>query len=329
MEIKCNCTNGNCIKSSEEVLKNLDNQYKPCVECKDFNFKKFRPISDQIDLSYINSQLGRCRCEHRHLDVVMAHVAKILIEEGISDMNLTLRKVGKPLLTPGYPINNIPYLPKRSMVILFPSINHITAERIVNEVQEVKGVLKGDIKNTIGIEDSDKDAKTYELLSGCDIRCDVINTANEPICIYKPQRKIHIEIAKPVSPKIIALEKSMTKYENPKILDCTCGPGTLGIAALKLGASKVVFNDLWYPAATTTLMNLEINNFPVLSQTDNQKGLIGIGKKFEVYCMDVRDLKNSLSEKFDIGLVDAFPGVDYSSFVNAVHKICEEVVILD
>ena len=45
--------------------------------------------------------------------------------------------------------------------------------------------------------------------------------------------------------KIENLIKVLEKYDKPTVLDCTCGPGTLGIAALKAGAGKVIFNDLW------------------------------------------------------------------------------------
>ena len=55
----------------------------------------------------------------------------------------------------------------------------------------------------------------------------------------------------------------MRDLNRPTVLDCTCGPGTLGIACLKAGAQKVVFNDIWNPAIETTLINLEVNGFPV------------------------------------------------------------------
>lgn len=123
-------------------------------------------------------------------------------------------------------------------------------------------------------------------------------------------------------------KKVLDNYNKPKIVDCTCGPGTLGIAALKAGASKVVFNDLWYPACQTTAMNLEINGFPV-ELLGNKKGLIAVGDNFKVYCMDIQDLKTVLNEKFEVCLVDVFPGVDSTEFVNSIRKICREVVLID
>ncbi len=63
-----------------------------------------------------------------------------------------------------------------------------------------------------------------------------------------------MEFSKPVSPKVEALKKVIEKYKNPSVLDCTCGPGTLGITCLKAGAKRVVFNDIWYPAAKMTFI---------------------------------------------------------------------------
>ena len=79
--------------------------------------------------------------------------------------------------------------------------------------------------------------------------------------IYKNQAEIHVEFSKPISPKIEVLKKIIEKYKEPTVLDCTCGPGTLGITCLKSGAKRVVFNDLWYPAAKMALLNLEVNGF--------------------------------------------------------------------
>ena len=40
------------------------------------------------------------------------------------------------------------------------------------------------------------------------------------------------------------------------------------------------------------------------------------------------DLKNILSEKFDICIIDTFPGVDTADFVESVKEMCREVVII-
>lgn len=326
MEVICKCRD-NCIKSKSEVLKNSKNFYNPCDNCKEFKLKKSSPLTQQININVLDSDFGRCICGKRHLDVVMAHVLKIMIEEGIKDADSPLRNVCSPLITPAYPLNCVPYLRENSLAILAEDINKECAQRIVKEIPEVKGVLKGKLRDTVGVKDSRSEPNTYELLCGCDLRCDIVNTPWGPLCLYKYQGQIHIELPKPSSPKIMILKKVLSKYDKPSILDCTCGPGTLGIAALLSGASWVVFNDLWFPACQNTLMNLEINGFPVSDQEKN-KGLIATGDKFKVYCLDIKDLNESLDEKFDVCLIDVFPGVKTNEFTEAVRDICKEVIII-
>jgi hypothetical protein len=201
------------------------------------------------------------------------------------------------------------------------------AEKIVKEVREVKGVLKGDARKTVGIKDSDSNPHVYELLAGCDLRCDIIQTPYGALGIYKYQHEIHIEFPTVASPKIEILEKALKDYDKPSVLDCTCGPGTLGITCLKAGSPKVVFNDIWRPAIEITLINLEANGFPV--KNSSKKGeLIASGDKFEVYSMDIRELANYLDEKFDICIIDTFPGVDTTEFVEAAGKLGEKVVVI-
>ncbi|AKB16956.1 RNA methyltransferase related protein [Methanosarcina sp. WWM596] len=250
-----------------------------------------------------------------------------MIDEGIKEKKANLRNACVPLVTPGYPTNSVPYLPEDSLVILSKEMDKRCAEKIVKEVGEVKGVLKGDIRKTVGIKDSDSDSHVYELLAGCDLRCDIIQTPYGALGIYKYQREIHIEFPQVNSPKIEILEKALKDYDRPTVLDCTCGPGTLGIACLKAGVQKVVFNDIWNPAIETTLINLEANGFPV-KFSGSEEELIASGDKFEVYSMDIRELANCLDEKFDICIIDTFPGVDTIEFVEAANKLGKKVVVI-
>jgi hypothetical protein len=327
MDIKCRC-NQECIKKTPAVLEKIGYIYSPCDNCQEWNFKKFKPFNEQIDPNErISENWGRCSCGRRHLDIVVAHILRIMQEEGVKDEKSTLRDACVPLITPAYPLTNTPYLSKDTLVILSPDVNAKCATRIIKEVSEVKGVLKGDIKDTVGIKDSKLLSNTYKLLAGCDMRCDLVQTPSGPLCIYKHQGEIHVEFPKPVSPKISSLTRVMSKYEDPKILDCTCGPGTLGIAALKGGASRVVFNDLWYPAARTTALNLEINGFPV-ELSSHKQGLVAHGKSWDVYCLDIKELGPVLGEKFNICVVDTFPGVDTTRFTEAILDLCEEVIVI-
>jgi hypothetical protein len=326
MEIRCSCGK-DCIKCSEEVLESLNIQYLACKNCDTNGLKKFRPLKEQVELKNINSQWKLCQCGLRHLDHVMAHILKIMIEERLRDGDSSLRQVGTPLLTLGYPLKGPPYLLKDSMVLLTDNINKKCSRRVYKEVSEVKGVLKGDIKVTVGVKDSGSSPHTYQLMAGCDLRSDILETPSGPICIYKNQGQIHLEFSKPYNPKIAALYQALNNYQNPSILDCTCGPGTLGIAALKAGARKVVFNDIWYPAAEMTAINLEVNGFSV-NFNQQKQGIIAEGENFQVYCADIRDLKSFLNEKFDIGVIDPFPGVDFTQLSQSVCEMCREVIII-
>jgi hypothetical protein len=326
MEVFCRC-GSDCIKSKSEVLKDFKEFFSACESCKDIKLKKFKPLTRQMDVKALDSDFRRCVCGKRHLDVVMAHILKVMMDEGVKDTDSTLRNVCVPLITPAYPLNSAPYLPDNSLVILSEDVGKECAKRIVEEVPEVKGVLKGSLKDTVGVKDSETGPRTYELMCGCDLRCDIVNTPWGILCLYKYQGEIHIEVPQPLSPKISKLKNFLSGYDNPTVLDCTCGLGTLGLAALLAGASRVVLNDVWYPACQATVMNLEINGFPV-SRTGEDKGLVATGENFKVYCLDVDDLKGVLSEKFDICLVDVFPGVDDTIFVESVDGICREVVII-
>jgi hypothetical protein len=74
------------------------------------------------------------------------------------------------------------------------------------------------------------------------------------------------------------------------------------------------------------LINLEANGFPV--KLSGSEEFIASGDKFEVYSMDIRELANCLDEKFDICIVDAFPGVDTTEFVEAAGKLGKKVVVI-
>jgi len=326
MEIRCKCGN-KCIKPISEVLRDIELFYESCKDCRTEKIKKFSPLAEQINLDGIDNYFGSCKCCKRQLDIVMSHVLKVMIDEGIKDKKANLRNACVPLVTPGYSINSIPFLPEDSLVVLSSEVNKACAERILREVREVKGVLRGDPRKIVGIKDSDCNPHVYELLAGCDLRCDVIQTPYGALGIYKYQHEIHIEFPEAKSPKIEILEKALKDYDKPSVLDCTCGPGTLGIACLKAGSQKVVFNDIWSPAVKTTLINLEANGFPV-KLSGGERELVASGDKFEVYSMDVRQLTNCLDEKFDICIIDAFPGVDTAEFVEAAGKLGKNIVVI-
>lgn len=326
METRCRCGDA-CIQPASVVLKDIESFYRPCSRCKTWKLKKFSPLARQIDLNEIDNTFGSCSCGKRHLDIVIAHVLKIMIDEGVKDEKSTLRNACTPLITPAYPMSSVPYLPENSVVILSDEINKDCAQRILDEVNEVKGVLKGNLRETAGIKDSHFDPNVYELLAGCDIRCDIVQTPYGTLCIHKYQGKVHIEFPKAKSPKIEILREVLDKYEAPSILDCTCGPGTLGIACLKAGARRVVFNDIWFPSVSMTAINLESNGFPV-DFWNPKRNVVAEGENFKAYSLDIRDLEEVLDETFDICIVDAFPDVDTTEFVEAAGKLGKDVVVI-
>lgn len=170
----------------------------------------------------------------------MAHVLKIMIDNKQISDSASIRKVGVPLITPAINLDFLPYLSKKSLVIITRFCDKQTADIILEKVPEIKAIIKGDTDITIGKLNENNSVMIYELLGGCDIRCDIQNTDLGPILIYKNQSLLHIEYPKEESPKIKQLSEILDKYENPVVLDAMCGPGTLGIYALMKNAKSCI-----------------------------------------------------------------------------------------
>lgn len=313
--MKCACSE-NCIKDIEDIFKNLDEFYLPCKDCSVIELKKATPIKRQLNLDELDSNYGRCSsCGKRSLDAVLSHVIKILINQGIlKDSLASLRKLGIPLITPGVYLEETPMLSENTLVLILENIDDKTANIITTEVSEVKGVIKGNPKLTVGQLDSNSDVEEYELLAGCDIRVDIPNIPNINMAIYKEQSKIHIEFPRKHPGKINQVQQALEKYENPRIIDGMCGPGTLGIYALKSNASFVLFNDIYTEAVETTKFNLKINQIP--------------NDKYAIYNEDLNNLVDVVEGEFDIGIIDAFPGINIDSFRENLEKICKEVIFV-
>jgi hypothetical protein len=312
--MKCHC-NDNCIENTNKLLENIEDFYLPCEECSTKKLKKSLPIKRQVKLENITSDYGLCnKCNKRNIDYVMAHILKILIENGFHNDMASIRKTGSPLITPGIYLEKQPYLSENTLIILVDDVNKSTAQLIIDEVPEVKGVLKGNINDTVGQISENNDIYNYELMAGCDIRVDIQESDAGKIIIYKQQSKIHIEYPKIQSPKLLELKEVLDKYDNPTVIDAMCGPGTLGIYALKRNAQKVVFNDIYPEAIDNLKVNLDINQI----ESD----------KYEIYNKSIEDLSEDTEIKYDIGLIDAFPNVDTSDYQAQLKKICREVIII-
>lgn len=273
------------------------------------------PLKKQVKLDQIDKEYMLCsKCHKRHMDYVMAHILKILIDNNKQSSTASIRKVGTPLITPAIYLEQLPYLPLKSLVIIIKDIDKNTAELIEGQVPEVKAVIRGDISQTIGQITEDNQVYNYQLMAGCDIRCDIQKTSTGLLPIYKNQSLIHIEYPKEESPKIQKLDKILEKYENPTVIDAMSGVGTLGIYALLKNAKKVIFNDINTNAIDNLKTNLEINNINPDS--------------YEIYNENILDLVEKLDGTFDIVILDVFPNVDSSKYHEKLKKISRELIII-
>lgn len=312
--MKCNC-NKNCMISKEELLNNIENRYNPCPECDKKRLKKSIPIKRQVKLDDIDANYKKClSCGKRHIDIVMAHILKIMIENNFLSLTSSIRKVGTPLITPAIVLDKSPYLSENSLVLITTTTDEKISKEIYGNVPEVKAVIKGDVKKTVGQLNEKTSICNYQLLAGCDIRCDIQKTPMGSICLFKPQSQIHIEYPKEESSKIQQLDNILKNYDNPTLIDAMSGAGTLGIYALLKNANKVHFNDIYDVAVDTTKTNLKLNNIST--------------NKYNVTNENIHDLVDIIDEKYDIGIIDAFPGVDVNEFKTSLKKICKDVFII-
>ena len=324
---------------NKENLKSKINSLNPCEECFDISIKKFSPLKDVIDFESLNNSYKRCQCGKRPLDIVMSHILKIMIEEGIASENANLRKdTPTPLPTVFYSANNSQFIGEDSLLLIHPKFNKKIALRLVNEIDEIRGVLKGDPIVTVGILNKDAGIENYELLAGSDIRSDVINTfiQNEDlnqIIINKEQSKINIEVASTTETKLLKLYNYLKQDEfqgdisKLKVIDGTCGAGACSIFLLKYGFKNLILNDIYKEAINTSLKNLEINgfNYELVEDLDE----VAVGKNFKVYNMAFEDLAlNFGKNEFDLCVVDGFLNTDCTSIENAAYSIAKNVLII-
>jgi hypothetical protein len=183
-----------------------------------------------------------------------------MVEEGNLKSSDPLIAVGTPLVHPGFAMDRPPFLPDKSLVLLTTKATKMTAERLIEEVPELRGVVKkGDFAPGIMSPDLHSLPKVYDLLAGCDVRADVFPFPTGLLVIYKQQSLIHIEFPRPGYPKIRAVELHVGKPPVTYFVDACSGVGTLGLIASCLGVPHVVMNDAWYASAFWSAFNLEIN----------------------------------------------------------------------
>jgi hypothetical protein len=201
-----------------------------------------------------------CPCGKRFIDEVFAHMYVIMVEEGDLKPTDPLIAVGSPLVHPGYAMDRAPFLPQKSLTLLTPAATKKTAERLVEEVPELRGVIKKeDFIPGIASPDIESVPRVYQLQAGYDVRADIFPIRTGPLVMYKQQSRIHIEFPRGGYPKIRAVEHQVGNPPVKYFVDACSGVGTLGLAAACLGVPHVVLNDAWYASAFWSAFNLEVN----------------------------------------------------------------------
>ncbi len=313
MSEKCSCGK-DCITTKENIQEKISKLY-PCDNCVDISIKKFTALKKYDEYDEINSNYYLCSCGKRPLDVVMGHILKIMIEKKIVPEKASLRR-NSPIPLPSFyhSSENPQFIGEDSLILIHPDLTKEIAKKIINEVDEVKGIIKGE--GTIGILDKKSEINEYELLAGCDVRSDICRTLipSEKIIINKKQSISHIEVAPTTEQKLVKLynylENSKKYNENPEnftALDGMCGCGALGIFLLKYGFKNVIFNDIYDKACETTKLNLEINEL-----------------ESEVLNVAFEDLE---VEKVDLCIIDGYPGVDIEKIIEKAEEIADDVLI--
>jgi len=325
------CGSLECIEPAEAILDSVYSRYMACSAClPDPELRKDVPLLNNGQPEYDGKPCTGCG--KRHLDVVMADALLVMMNDGCRSNDARLFDAGTPLISVGYPLAFAPRLKSNELILIADNISRPAADELIR-IPEIKGVIKreGPPSQSVGILDTDCKPHTYELLAGCDMRCDVVESVFGELCIYKSQSKIHIEFSSESPSKMQVLERLYLQghLRDRVVVDGFCGPGTLGLMCVLAGAKQVILNDAWRTAIENTLLNLEVNKeilglklttytdtsaLPVIADsTIHVAHANGDGAGVDVFHGDFRQLKNVVHD-FDVCLVDAFPGVDVSGF---------------
>lgn len=294
----------------DEKIKGLEE----CEKCQDVQIKKFSPLKDVIDLDVLDGEYMKCECGKRPLDIVMSHILKIMMESEIVGEKATLRR-NSPVPLSGfyYSSLNPQFIGEDTLILLHPDFTKEAASRLINEVPEVKCVLKGSPQSLVGQFDKDSDINHFEILEGDDTQINIMRTLlQEKIVLVKNQAKHHIEVAVTTEDKLVKLHNYL-KNNNIKTgiaVDAMCGLGALGIYLLKYGFEKVIFNDINPEMIEALKNNLEIND---------------ISEGFEISNESFEDLEVG---NVDLCVIDAYPGADISKITKKAEKIADNVVII-
>ena len=301
---------GDFIIDIDEKIKSLEE----CEKCRDVQIKKFSPLEDLIDFETLDGEYMKCECKKRPLDIVMSHVLKIMIECNIVPEKATLRR-NSPVPLSGfyYSSLNPQFIGEDTLILLHPDFTEEAASRLINEVPEVKCVLKGSPQSTVGQFDRESPINHFEILEGDDTQINVMRTLlSDKIILVKNQARHHIEVAMTTEDKLVRLHNFLKNNDvkTGTAVDAMCGLGALGIYLLKFGFEKVVFNDVNPEMIEALEKNLEIND---------------ISGGFEIHNESFEDLEVG---NVDLCVIDAFPGMDIEEITKKAEKIADNVVII-
>lgn len=285
-----------------------------CENCRDVQIKKFSPLKELIDFDEYDGDYMRCECGKRPLDIVMSHILKIMIECEIVGEKATLRRNSPVPLSDFYFSSlNPQFIQKNTLILLHPDFTPEVASKLIDEVPEVKCVLKGSPQNVVGQLNKDSNINHFEILEGEDTQINVMRTLlGEKIILVKNQSKHHIEVAMTTEQKLVRLHNYLDNNGIKKgtAIDGMCGLGALGIYLLKYGFEKVIFNDINPEMIEALKNNLEIND---------------ISEGFEIHNQSFEDLN---VDHADLCVIDAFPGEDISDIQEKAEQIADNVIII-
>lgn len=285
-----------------------------CEKCQDVQIKKFSPIKEVVDFEVLDGDYMRCECGKRPLDIVMAHILKIMMESDIVGEKATLRRNSPvPLSNFYYSSLNPQFIGEKTLILLHPDFTPDAASRLMDEVPEVGCVLKGSPQGIVGQADKDSQINHFEILAGDDTQTNVMRTLlSDKIILVKNQSRHHIEVAMTTEQKLVRLHNYLDNNDVKKgvAVDAMCGLGALGIYLLKYGFEKVIFNDINPEMIEALKNNLEIND---------------IENGYEIFNEAFEDLE---IDKADLCVIDAFPGADIEEITQKAEKIADNVVII-
>lgn len=285
-----------------------------CENCRDVQIKKFSPLKELIDFDEYDGDYMRCECGKRPLDIVMSHILKIMIECEIVGEKATLRRNSPVPLSDFYFSSlNPQFIQKNTLILLHPDFTPEVASKLIDEVPEVKCVLKGSPQNVVGQLNKDSNINHFEILEGEDTQINVMRTLlGEKIILVKNQSKHHIEVAMTTEQKLVRLHNYLDNNGIKKgtAIDGMCGLGALGIYLLKYGFEKVIFNDINPEMIEALKNNLEIND---------------ISEGFEIHNQSFEDLN---VDHADLCVIDAFPGEDISDIQEKAEEIADNLIII-